>query len=112
MRHVRYLSCLSLYSLGLHSITTNSAFQALDRAPNYVNQGPAIAGIVKTNIQIWNSQFKKSAAQWAADHTDTNVKLLNTHSIVANILDNPTKYGAPDATCYNSTGTSCLWWNK
>ncbi|KAL2015160.1 hypothetical protein VTK56DRAFT_6192 [Thermocarpiscus australiensis] len=27
-------------------------------------------------------------------------------------LDNPTAYGAPDATCYNSDGESCLWFNN
>lgn len=26
-------------------------------------------------------------------------------------LESPTAYGAPNATCYNSDGKSCLWFN-
>lgn len=85
---------------------------ALDRAPNFADQSSSVASVIKTNIQIWNTQFKKSATEWASDHADSSVKILNTHSIFENILNNPAEYGAKDATCYNSDGTTCLWWNE
>ena len=31
---------------------------------------------------------------------------------MSKVLNDPTAYGFPDATCINDDGTSCVWWNN
>lgn len=38
--------------------------------------------------------------------------LYDSWSFMTKILDDPTAYGFPDATCINDDGTSCIWWNN
>lgn len=39
------------------------------------------------------------------------VVLYDSWSFMTKVLDDPTAYGFPDATCINADGTSCIWWN-
>jgi phospholipase/lecithinase/hemolysin len=36
-------------------------------------------------------------------------QLFDTTPTFDTVLNNPTAYGAPDATCVNGDGKSCLW---
>lgn len=65
------------------------------------------AAVVTYNqlLQAALDTFKKSNSGITAWVYDTTTA-FNT------AIDNPTAYGAPDATCYNSNGVSCLWYNN
>ena len=36
-------------------------------------------------------------------------QVVDTQLAFSAMLDNPTAYGAPNASCYNPDGVSCLW---
>ena len=38
--------------------------------------------------------------------------LYDSWSFMTKILDDPTAYGFPNATCIDDDGTSCIWWNN
>ena len=38
--------------------------------------------------------------------------LYDSWSFMTRILDHPQAYGYPDATCIDSDGHSCFWWNN
>lgn len=40
-----------------------------------------------------------------------DARLLDTWAPFNKALENPTRYGAPNASCYNADGVSCLWFN-
>ena len=40
------------------------------------------------------------------------MSVVDQTPIYSNILDDPKSHGAPNATCYNDDGYSCLWWNN
>ncbi|KAK6535440.1 hypothetical protein TWF694_001900 [Orbilia ellipsospora] len=43
---------------------------------------------------------------------DSQFWYYDTTGIFNQAINDPTAYGAPNATCFNSDGTSCLWWNN
>jgi len=65
------------------------------------------AGVIAQYNDILFSQlglFKSSNANVTAT-------VINTAEAFDEALDHPAKYGAPDATCFNSDGKTCLWFN-
>ncbi|KAI9148870.1 Acetylesterase [Paramyrothecium foliicola] len=59
----------------------------------------------------WNSALVSGIDAFAKAHPDAVVRLIDSKPPFLEALNNPTKYGAPDNMCYNSDGTSCLWWD-
>jgi hypothetical protein len=48
--------------------------------------------------------------QFPASGLDTNfAQLVGTQIAFSFMIEDPTAYGAPNASCYNPDGTSCLW---
>ena len=54
------------------------------------------------------------AATWKSRNSGAVVTIVDTQAPFNTALSNPTAYGAGSggATCYNSNGVSCLWWNN
>jgi len=55
----------------------------------FIAQGAATTKSVKADIAAWNAQFNASALQWAVDHKDSNVMVLDTQPIFTHILNHP-----------------------
>jgi phospholipase/lecithinase/hemolysin len=69
-------------------------------------------------VSAYNSLLRTGFEEFKRNKTSTNGKdggvriwLFNTTGVFDRVLDDPEAYGAPDATCYNGNGVSCLWWN-
>ena len=80
---------------------------ALDLTDTTADQASIAAAVVTYNNLIASNlaTFKSSNARIKAWIVDT-APPFNT------VLDNPTAYGAPDNTCVNADGLSCLWYNN
>lgn len=81
-----------------------------DRSPSFMSQGNYTTTTAAADIANWNLVLVTRAAQWAANHPDVMYQIVDTHTVFGAILDSPTHYGAPNATCYDSSATKCLWW--
>lgn len=59
---------------------------------------------------------KRTVATNLANFTSSNAgvtaKLINTTIPFQTVIDDPTAYGAANATCYDDDGTTCVWWNN
>jgi len=42
----------------------------------------------------------------------SNTQVVDTQAVFNPMLDNPTYYGIPNASCFNADGVSCMWWNN
>jgi phospholipase/lecithinase/hemolysin len=62
-----------------------------------------------SDIQTYNTKLASRLATFKASHRDVTAQLFDTAPTFKTVLDNPTAYGAPDATCVNGDGRSCLW---
>ena len=66
------------------------------------NAAPLSAAIASYNTLLASGLENFKAGR------NVTVKLVDTHVPFNEALDNPTEYGAPDATCYNADGVSCV----
>jgi phospholipase/lecithinase/hemolysin len=76
-------------------------------------KAPAMLGnvaLLKPAIDNYNSILATKLAAFKKGRSIT-AKIVDTHRAFNEALNNPAKYGSPDATCYNGDGKSCLWFN-
>ncbi|KAF2095286.1 hypothetical protein NA57DRAFT_79775 [Rhizodiscina lignyota] len=59
---------------------------------------------------VFNSKLQDYVQRFRESH-NVNAHLVDTVGPFNEALNNPKKYGAPDATCANTDGTSCLWFD-
>ncbi|KAJ5223321.1 hypothetical protein N7468_007863 [Penicillium chermesinum] len=84
----------------------------IQRTPQFISQGSAAQDAVTNAIAYYNQLVQDGANDFKNAHADAAVSYLDTIPVFDQALNNPTAYGSPDAVCYNSDGTSCLWWNN
>ncbi|KAL4891770.1 GDSL lipase/esterase [Aspergillus ambiguus] len=82
------------------------------RSPYFLDQGNATVQQHAAYLSVYNTQLKAMVDGFKANHTDVTAVLYDSWSFMTKVLDNPTEYGFPDATCINEDGTSCVWWNN
>jgi phospholipase/lecithinase/hemolysin len=63
------------------------------------------------SIKKYNDAIAARLATFEAANAGVTAKIVDTALPFNTAIENPTKYGAPNATCYNSDGVSCLWFN-
>lgn len=51
-------------------------------------------------------------ANFTSVNTGVTAKLINTTISFQAVIDDPTAYGAANATCFDDDGTTCVWWNN
>ncbi|KUI67717.1 Thermolabile hemolysin [Cytospora mali] len=64
-----------------------------------------------TVIAEYNDLLASGLANFTSTNSGVTAKLIDTSIAFQTAIDNPTAYGAPNATCYDSDGTTCLWYN-
>jgi phospholipase/lecithinase/hemolysin len=52
------------------------------------------------------------ASNFQSTYNDSTVWVVDTHTAFLTAINDPTEYGAANATCYDSHGTTYLWWNS
>jgi phospholipase/lecithinase/hemolysin len=83
----------------------------IGRTPSLVAQGQSATSQATKAIALYNSLLSHRLEDFKAAHSDVKTWLIDTSVPFDKALDAPTQYGAPDATCYNGNGNSCLWFN-
>ncbi|KAI0020471.1 GDSL lipase/esterase [Xylariomycetidae sp. FL0641] len=63
-------------------------------------------------VDEYNSELSAALDSFASSNADIGVAVVvDTSSAFETAVSNPSAYGAPDATCTNTDGTSCLWYD-
>lgn len=83
----------------------------IQRTPELLAENTTAQGTTAYAVSSFNQLLTQGAERFNKCNKDTNAILFNTTPSFNEALDNPTAYGAPDATCYSGDGVSCLWWN-
>ncbi|KAK0649165.1 hypothetical protein B0T16DRAFT_349774, partial [Cercophora newfieldiana] len=63
------------------------------------------------SIRKYNDAIATRLEAFKAANRGVTAILVDTAAPFNEALANPTEYGAPNATCYNGDGVSCLWFN-
>lgn len=62
-------------------------------------------------IEQFNSGLKTRAEDFVALHNGVKAVIVDTQAPFNAAIRDPGKYGSKDATCFNSDGKTCLWFN-
>lgn len=83
-----------------------------DRSPYITGLGTGTATAFSNWVNTFNGQLAQRIPQFTSSHPGAVGATYDYHRWMAALLDSPTDYGFPDATCINSDGVSCVWWNN
>ena len=62
-------------------------------------------------VKQYNDALKSRVAKFAAANPQAKTYVVDTTAPFMKAIDNPKAYGADNATCFDESGTKCLWWN-
>lgn len=74
------------------------------------NDAASEASLVSA-ISTYNDFVSSKLDTFKSSNSDVSAWLVNTSVPFYEAINNPTAFGAPNATCYNADGVSCLWFN-
>lgn len=80
--------------------------------PLVVAEGTATQTEEGDGVTYFNGLLTAAAATFNSANSGSTVYVYDTTTPFMTAINDPTAYGAPNATCYNSDGVSCLWWNN
>jgi phospholipase/lecithinase/hemolysin len=73
--------------------------------PRKVNQK------LRKTLAHYNRNLRAQVHSFTKSHRGVQTWVVDTTPAFNKAIRNPTKFGAPDATCENPDGKSCLWFN-
>jgi phospholipase/lecithinase/hemolysin len=76
-----------------------------------LSQGTSAITAEAAVITKYNNLIASYFANFKSKNSGVSATIVDTQPPFNKALDNPTAYGATNATCYNSDGTTCLWFN-
>ncbi|KAI1344695.1 hypothetical protein F5Y15DRAFT_1437 [Xylariaceae sp. FL0016] len=62
-------------------------------------------------IEYWNKELPTRTDAFKTAHSGAVVTIVDTTSPFDEVINNPTKYGAPNSNCQNTNGKSCIWYD-
>lgn len=99
-----------LYDAGIRYFTLFTV-PPFDQAPVFAQQTTQNMDYVRGNITTYNADLVTRLATFESANSGVTGTIFNTTASFYTVLDDPTAYGSPDATCMNADGTSCLWYD-
>jgi phospholipase/lecithinase/hemolysin len=83
----------------------------IQRTPSVLTQSTSNQQQEGQAVARYNQLLTQGVTAFKANYSGVTTYLYDTTVPFNTALNNPTSYGAKDATCYNSDGVTCLWWN-
>lgn len=66
-----------------------------------------------SNIEAYNEALVSNFATFQSSYSGVTGTVFNTSDAFWAALDDPTAYGASsDTTCFNTDGTTCVWYDN
>lgn len=62
-------------------------------------------------MEQYNAALKERVERFAKANKGVEVKVVETTGPFMEAIEDPKAYGAENATCFDESGTKCLWWN-
>ncbi|KAF2090049.1 carbohydrate esterase family 16 protein [Saccharata proteae CBS 121410] len=86
----------------------------IHRTPAMVIQYPEVLGrnVQAAVINQWNDLLEHRVAVFSKQHPDAKIKVIDTSSAFNTAIDDPKRFGAPDATSWDYKGQEKIWWDS
>ena len=103
-----YLVCKrSAYITELGQLTCR---KATEKTPRLIQRGSAQQAKIAEAISQFNIAQNTTVSAFRAEHPAARVVYVDVQETFNKVLNDPTAYKAPNSSCFNSDGVSCLWW--
>lgn len=92
---------------------TNFAFLTVppfQYAPQFLSESNTDALI--SNITAYNTALTTRAAEFQSANSGVTATVFETEEHFLKVINDPTSYGATDASCSNTDGTTCIWYDS
>ncbi|KAI1841302.1 hypothetical protein JX265_005754 [Neoarthrinium moseri] len=107
----RYFELLQpLYDAGAREFVLLSV-PPTDKSPLMLENNDTSETQLRGAIKLYNDLLGRHLDNFKSRNSGVEARIVDTSVPFNQAIDNPTKYGAPNSTCYNADGTSCLWFN-
>ncbi|KAI1323659.1 hypothetical protein F5Y16DRAFT_383066 [Xylariaceae sp. FL0255] len=83
-----------------------------DRSPYITGLGGNVSSQWSAWANEFNGQLASRITTFASNYSGVVTATYDYHRWMTLVLNSPTDYGFPNATCINNDGTSCVWWNN
>lgn len=83
----------------------------IELSPSVQAGGPDNVKAEGAAVKQYNDALKSRVAKFAATNPLAKTYVVDTTVPFMKAIDNPKAYGADNATCFDESGTKCLWWN-
>lgn len=100
----------TLYDAGARNFLFLSV-PPIQLTPAVLAQGTPTVNAEAAAIKQYNAALKSRVAAFAVANPQAKTYLVDTTEPFMTALSNPTAYGARNATCFDASGTACLWFN-
>lgn len=80
-------------------------------SPSVQSQGDATVTAEGAAVKQYNDALKSRVAAFAAANPKAKTYIVDTTTPFMTAINNPKAFGADNATCFDASGTKCLWWN-
>ncbi|GFF57121.1 hypothetical protein IFM51744_09099 [Aspergillus udagawae] len=97
-----------LYKAGIRKFIL-LAVPPMQRSPVFIDRGSEAVSQDAAAIAKYNSLLQTHLHNFLSSHPNAKAKFIDMQQPFNQALNNPTAYGAPNATCVNWDGHSCLW---
>ncbi|KAF9878187.1 hypothetical protein CkaCkLH20_04225 [Colletotrichum karsti] len=99
-----------LYNAGVRKFVLLSV-PPTQKTPLMLANGADSNAQLAAAIKQYNDLIVSNLAAFKTKNAGVTSWVVDTTAAFDKAINNPTAYGAPDATCYNADGVSCLWFN-
>ncbi|KAF7716839.1 Acetylesterase [Penicillium ucsense] len=82
------------------------------RSPLILDQGESASQKHAAWTEAYNRGLEEMRKEFHKAHKDAESVLYDSWRFMTRILDHPQRFGFTNATCIDSDGESCVWWNN
>ena len=84
--------------------------KATEKTPRLIERGSAQQAKIAEAISQFNIAQNTTVSAFRAEHPAARVVYVDVQETFNKVLNDPTAFKAPNSSCFNSDGVSCLWW--
>lgn len=88
------------------------SLKAIYKTPLMLAQPVSAQQLEANAVLHYNDLLSAHLNAFVKDNDGVTARIVDTRKAFDKVIDDPVKYGASNATCYNADGVTCLWWNN
>ncbi|KAF2750286.1 carbohydrate esterase family 16 protein [Sporormia fimetaria CBS 119925] len=83
----------------------------INKSPMMLGQSREAQELEAIVIEKFNGLLRAKSEEFSVAHPGVKAVVVDTQAPFEAAIKDPARYGSKDATCYNSDGKTCLWFN-